>query len=71
MPSLAEKPTLAPDRPLSHAHVWKRAFTAAWLLLAEGKADPEQLADRATELYPDHRMRDPAEVAREEFETEQ
>lgn len=68
--SLPEKLKPAPDRPLSHPHVWKRAFTA-WFLLADENADHEQIADWATELFPTHGMRDPVEVAREEFEKEQ
>ena len=64
-----EKPTLQFGKPLNHRQEWERAFIAEWCCLAEGRADLEQTADAAAELYEVNSARDPMEVARQEWGT--
>ncbi|RZL87890.1 MAG: hypothetical protein EOP82_24820 [Variovorax sp.] len=60
-----EVPATTPNELLDPRDVWQHAFVAEWCRLAEGRADPEQTADLAIELYRSHWARDPAEVAQE------
>jgi len=58
---------MATSAAIETAGEWRNAFKEEWLRLAQGKVDAEQIADWAIELYPTHWRRDPAEVAREEW----
>lgn len=60
-------PTVAHDQQRSHSQAWQWAFINEWCRLAEGRADLEQTADAALELYTAHGARNPVEVAREEW----
>jgi hypothetical protein len=62
-------PTMAYGQQRSHSQQWQRAFIKEWCRLAEGRADLEQTADAALELYTVHGARNPEAVAREEWGT--
>jgi hypothetical protein len=44
-------PNVACDHQLSHSQKWQLAFINEWCRLAEGRADLEQTADAALEIY--------------------
>ena len=62
-------PTMAYGQQLSDSQEWQRAFMNEWIRLAEGRADLEQTADAAIELYTAHGARNPVDVAREAWGT--
>ena len=59
--------TMAYGQHLLHGEQWQRAFINEWCRLAEGRADLQQTADAALEIYTAHGARNPEEVAREEW----
>ncbi|MBT2303997.1 hypothetical protein J7E70_26510 [Variovorax paradoxus] len=49
-------------------NVWARAFADECARMSNGDLDPHQAWDLADDLYAANKDRDPAEVAREEWE---
>lgn len=64
-----DKSTIRLGKPLTHRQEWQQAFMNEWSRLAEGRADLEQTADVANELYETLGPRNPVDVAREEWGT--
>jgi len=57
-----------PKRTVKPCRSWPMAFAAAWVELADGEADIEELLEKGRELYRRNRKKDPRRVATHDFE---
>jgi len=57
-----------PKRTVKPRPSWPLEFAGAWLELAGGLADIEDLVDKGDALYPKNKTKDPRKVAADDFE---